>query len=125
MKNRPLGIKRSFGMAKTKVAYQLGQDCIFINCRLQHIYIQKKWYWLDKTYMGKQKGAHGPFFILFKKSRLFHQNQLLYGIEPISLNSTDIHPGRDRVAMIISAVPLHRIETGLMRTANQRFNLLT
>ena len=75
--------------------------------------------------MGKQKGAHGPFFILFKKSRLFHQNQLLYGIEPIGMNSTDIHARGYRATLGISAVPLHRIETGLMGTAGQRFNLLT
>lgn len=125
MKNKRVVIKRLFGMAKTKVAYRLGQDCIFINCRLQHIYIQKKWYWLDKTYMGKQKGAHGPFFILFKKSRLFHQNQLIYGIEPIGMNSTDIHARGNWVALVISAVPLYRIEAGLMHAGNQCFNLLT
>ena len=75
--------------------------------------------------MGKQKGAHGPFFILFKKSRLFHQNQLLYGIEPIGMNSTDIHARGYWATLVISAVPLHRIEAGLMRTVNQCFNLLT
>ena len=112
-------------MAKTKVACPLGQGCIFINCRLQHIYIQKKWYWLDKTYMGKQKGAHGRVFILFKTSRLFHQNQLLNSIEPIGMNSTDIHARGYWATLVISAVPLHRIEAGLMRTVNQCFNLLT
>ena len=75
--------------------------------------------------MGKQKGAHGPFFILFKKSRLFHQYQLLNSIKLIGMNSIDIHARGYWTTLVIGAVPLHRIEAGLMRAADQRFNLLT